>query len=1040
MFCDLVGSTALSAQLDPEEWREVVCAYQATCGQVIQRYEGRIAQYLGDGLLVYFGYPSAHEDDAQRAARAGLGILAVLHELNARRHHPVQVRIGIHTGLVVVGEIGEDGKGEQLALGDTPNIAARLQGLAEPDTVVISMSTYRLIAGLLDCRDLGLHAVKGVSTPLQVYQVVGESGIRSRLDVAVAAGLAPLVGREEEVRLLLRRWDQAKTGEGQGILLSGEAGIGKSRLGQELKEQVAREQGMQIEFRCSPYYQNTAFYPVIEHLQRVLQFTREDVDEQRLLKLERTLTAAGLSLPEVVPLVAPLLSLSLPVHYPALSLTPQRQRQKTLEVLLAWLLKEGEQHPVLLVVEDLHWVDPSTLEFLSLLIDQVPTAHVLVLLTFRPDFRPPWAMLSHLTQLTLSRLGRKQVEQIVEKVASGKALPPEVVQQVVSKTDGVPLFVEELTKMVLESGWLREADGHYELIGSLPPLAIPATLQDSLVARLDRLATVKEVAQMGATLGREFSYELCQAVSPVDETRLQQALAKLVEAEVLYQRGQPPHARYVFKHALIQDAAYQSLLKNTRQQFHHRIAQTLVARFPETVEAEPELVAHHYTEAGLIEQAIPYWQQAGQRAFERSAYIEAIAHFTQGLKHLRSLPETTERLQQELSLQTTLGPVFMAAKGYAAPEVGAVYDRARELCQQLGEIPQLFPVLFGLWVFYTVRAEHEMARELAEQLFPLAQSLQDSALLLEAHHALGQTLFFLGEVAPARAHIEQGIALYDPHQHHALTFLYGSGDPGVFCRGFAAYTLWLLGYPDQALKRSHEALALAQELSHPHSLVSTLNHGAMLHHFRREVQPIHERVERLMGLSQEQGFPFWLAMGLIWQGWVLAEHGRGEEGILQMRQGLAAVRATGARQGGAYALTMLAEAYGKVGRAGKGLALLVEALSLLERTGERFWEAELYRLKGELTLQQLQVSGSALQVDTLRAEAEEWFWKAIEIARRQKGKSLELRAVASLSRLWQQQGRKEDARQMLAEIYNWFTEGFDTKDLQEAKALLEELT
>ena len=603
MFCDLVDSTALSGQLDPEDLREVVRAYQATCTAVIQHFDGSIAQYLGDGLLVYFGYPQAHEDDAQRAVRAALGIIEAMGTLNTRLEQDksirLAVRLGIHTGLVVVGEMGGGGRQEQLALGETPNVAARIQGLAAPDTVAISEATSRLIQGYFACHDLGPHILRGLAAPVQVYRVLGESGVQSRLEVASARGLTPLVGRGSEVTLLLERWEQVKDGAGQVVLLSGEAGIGKSRLVQALKDQMAQEPHTRIEYRCSPYHQHSAFAPIIAHIERVLAWERDTVPQEKLSKLEEALARHPWPLPEVLPLLAALLSLPLPAPYPPLTLTPERQKQKTLEALLAWLLAETEQQPVLFIVEDLHWVDPSTLEWLSLVVEQSPTARLYGLFTCRPEFASPWPTRTHLTPLTLSRLPRPQAARLVHGVTGGKPLPAEILAQIVAKTDGVPLFVEELTKTVLESGLLREMEGAYELAGPLPPLAIPTTLQDSLMARLDRLATVKAVAQLGATIGRQFGYELLRAVSLLDDATLQQHLRQLVEAELVYQRGVPPQATYLFKHALIQDAAYQSLLKSTRQQYHQRIAQVLAERFPETAETQPELLAHHYTEAGL---------------------------------------------------------------------------------------------------------------------------------------------------------------------------------------------------------------------------------------------------------------------------------------------------------------------------------------------------------------------------------------------------------------------------------------------------------
>jgi predicted ATPase len=845
--------------------------------------------------------------------------------------------------------------------------------------------------------------------------------------------------------LLQERWARATQGAGQVVLLSGEPGIGKSRLVQTLKEHVSAEGAARIEFRCSPYHQNSALYPIIEHLQRLLQFAQDEAPQAKLAKLQQALAQYRFPQAETLPLLAALLSLPHPADAPPITLSPQKQKQKTQEALVAWMVEEAERQVVYCAWEDLHWADPSTLEFLTLFLDQVPTTRLLAVLTFRPDFTPPWGAHSYLSHLTLSRLPPTQAEVMVTQVTRGKGLPPEVLRQVVSKTDGVPLFVEELTKMVLESGWLRKGETHYELTGPLPPLAIPSTLHDSLRARLDRLAPVREVVQVGATLGREFSYELLHAVSPLDEGTLQQGLRQLVAAELVYQRGALPQAHYLFKHALIQDAAYQSLLKSTRQQYHNKIAQVLEKCFPETRETQPELLAHHYTEAGLIAQAILYWQQAGQRASQHSANAEAINHLTKGLELLKTLPDTPGRSQQELTLQITLGTPLRAIKGYGAPGMEKVYSRARALCQQLGETPQLFPVLWGLWYFYFVRAEYQTARELGQQCLTLAQRVQDPALLVEAYFALAQTSRVLGEFPLARELFEQGIALYNPLQHRSLAFLYGQ-EPEVIFLSVIAIVLWNLGYADQALNRIHQALSLARELSHPFSLAFALCLAAWLHQYRREGQATQEWAEASITLSTEQGFPFWLAQGTCWRGWALAEQGQGEEGIKQLRQGLTAWRATGTEVARTHFLALLAEAYSQVGQTEEGLTVLTEALAMMDKTGERMYEAELYRLKGELTLQsqgkskQAKASQGKSKVQSPESEAEECFRKALDVARRQSAKSLELRAVMSLVRLWQQQGKREEAHKMLAEIYGWFTEGFDTKDLQEAKTLLEELS
>jgi class 3 adenylate cyclase/predicted ATPase len=1033
LFCDLVDSTALSGQLDPEDYRAVVQAYQAACASVIGRFDGHIAQYLGDGRLVYFGYPQAHEDDAQRAVRAALGSLEALEVLNTRLERDkgigLAVRLGMHTGLVVVGAMGGAGRQEQLALGEVPNIAARLQGLAEPDTVLISADTYRLIQGYFACRTLGNQALRGVSQPIVVYQVLQESGAQSRLDIAGPSGLTPLVGRESEVLLLLERWAYSQDGGGQVVLLRGEAGIGKLRLLEVLHERVRSAGATRIVFRCSPYYQNSALHPVIDHLQRFLQWQRDEAPEAKFNTLERVLRTYRLPLEDVLPLFAALLSIPVPERYPPHNLTPQRQRQKTHDALVAWLLEEAERQPVLAVWEDLHWADPSTLEVLGLVLDQVPTARMLTLLTCRPEFHPPWATHSHITHVTLTRLGRAQVEAMITSLTGGKALPAAVVEQVAAKTDGVPLFVEELVKMLLESGLVREDADHYVLTGPLPPLAIPSTLHDSLMARLDRLATVKNVAQLGATIGRTFAYELLQAISPLDDATLQQGLRQLVETVLVYQRGTPPQATYLFKHALIQEAAYQSLLGSTRQQVQQRIGQVLETRFPAAVETQSELVAQHYTAAGCTEQAVHYWQRAGQHASDRSAHLEAVSHLTTAIELLQTLPETPERTQQALTLHIALGAALLMTKGHAAPEVEHAYTQARALCQQMGETPQLVPVLFGLRRYYIARPQLHTARELGETLLRLAQHAHDRALSVIAHYALGTTWLFLGALPAARMHLEEGSVRYTPDLRRAQVFRIGQ-DLGVGCRLYAALTLWFLGYPAQALARAHEALTLAHELSHPFSLAFAQCFAAFVSQFRRDVLAVHEHAEATVALAIEQGFPFWAAGGTILRGWALARQGQGEVGLAQVYQGLAAFRATGAALTIPFSCTMRADVCAHLSHIKDGLQALAEAHTLVEQHDERWWEAEVHRLRGVLLLR---------QTLTQPEEAEACFQQALDVTRRQQAKSLELRAAMSLSRLWQQQGKRTEARELLAPIYGWFTEGFDTADLQEAKALLEEL-
>ena len=1036
LFCDLTFSPSRSERLDPEIPYHVMPRYQELCAKIISRFDGHIAQQLANGILVYFGFPQAHEDDPIRAVHAGLGIVEGVKRMNAalgqERPITLEVRAGVHTGFVVAGETDDSGEQDTRSIvGETPTIATKILTLAEPNSLVISAATNKLIRGYFDSRDLGAHSIKGISQSLSVYELLHESTARSRLDVAAMTGLTPLVGRDQEVALMLDRWKQTIEGMGQVILVSGEAGIGKSRLVQVLKEHVAdNPQAWLTECQCSPYYLNTAFYPIIDVLKRVvLQFKIEDSTEEKMSKLEGFLVEYGFSLPEAVPLFASLLSIPLEDRYVPLNLTPERQRQKTLEALLTLLLERAAKQPVLFVVEDLHWADPSTLELLNLIVDQGPTVQVLTVFTFRPDFRSSWTGRAHITQISLNRLVRKLVAEMVKELAGGKKLPAEVLDQVVSKTDGVPLFVEELTKTVLESEMLKEGKASYQLTGDLRRLAIPATLQDSLKARLDRLITGKELAQLGATLGREFPYDLLEAVSSIEETTLQQELSQLVDAELLYVRGVPPEATYVFKHALIQEAAYQSLLKSKRQEYHRQIAQVLQERFPAIAEAQPELLARHYTAASLNKQAIPHWQLAGQQALQRSANLEAIAHLSQGLKLIETLPETPERIQQELLLQMAIGPALMATKGWSAPEVEKAYARACDLCVQVEDTSQLFPVFFGLWTYHVVRADHVTARGFGEYLLSLAEGQKNPDLLLEAHVSLGVSHFFLGELFEAKKHLEKAIKIYDPKKHGAHAFLYGQ-DPGMAGRSYISLILWLLGYPDQALKRSGESLTVAGDLDHAFSTAFALNVAAWHHQYRREEATTQERADEAIVLSGEQNLVFFMAMGTILRGWALTEQGEIEAGITEMNQGLEIYKATGAELLLPYWLALLAEATAKDRKFKESLALVTEALDLVDKTEERFWQAELLRLKGELLQKQ----------KAKTSEIETCFQEALDVARRQKAKFLELRVTISWSRYLQKQDQKAKAQKMLQKIHGWFKEGLDTVDLKEAKCLIKKLS
>ncbi len=1027
MFCDLVGSTALSARLDPEDLREIIAAYHRAVGEIVARSDGFVSRYMGDGVLVYFGYPQAHEDDAERAVRAGLGAIDAVSRVDVKSVK-LQTRVGIATGLVVVGDlIGEGSAQEQSVVGETPNLAARLQALAEPDTVVIAAGTRRLLGALFEYRDLGAVEVKGIAAPVAAWQVLRPSAVASRFEAFHGSALAPLIGRDEEIDLLLRRWARAKAGDGQVVLISGESGLGKSRITAELEERLHVEPHLRLRYFCSPYYQDSALFPFIDQLGRASGFAGDDPLAAKLDKLGALLAHAAPP-DEDVAFLADLLSLPASERHPLPNLSPQRKKERTLEALIRQLEGSARRQGVVMVFEDAHWMDPTSRELLDLTVERVRSLPVLLIVTFRPEFQPPWTGQPQVTMLTLNRLDRRDRIVLVEQIAGGKPLPEEVSEQIADRTDGVPLFVEELTKSVLESGVLREEEHRYVLDRALPPFAIPTTLQDSLMARLDRLASVRLVAQIGAAIGREFSYALLRAVSRLPEDELQAAVGRLVSSELVFQRGMPPDAIYSFKHALVQDAAHGSLLRGSRQQLHAQIADALETHSPELMDSQPELFAQHYAEAGLVEKSVAYWDQAGRRSAARSAMAEAAAQLQKGLDQLALLPENRQRQQQELEFWSALGAALRFVKGQATPEMGQAYARARELWEQLGFPAEYLQIPYGQSRYHGYRGEFDLAQRLDEDLLRLSRQRNDSAGLVLAHQSSGRNLMLVGRFASSRSHLEEVLAFYDPISHGSLGYQTGS-DLRLVAKGLLGITLFCLGFPDQALAQSNSAIAEARRLAHPPSLTVSLALGARLLSLVGDNAVFGERVDHLVAIATEQGFPYFRAQGTIFRGWVKVKNGDVTGGLSLLRNGLSGYSATGTKQWMPHHVALLARASEIAGQIEEGLTLLDEALQIVKKTGERWLEAELNRHKGELLLRQGHSEA-----------AEELYRQALGTAEEQEAKLWELRAAMSLARLCRDQGRRSEAHDVLAPVYGWFAEGLDTQDLKGAKALLDELS
>ena len=1024
MFCDLVGSTALSTRHDPEDLRELIGHYHRVVSETVGRFDGFVAKYMGDGVLIYFGYPQAHEDDAERAVRAGLAVIEAVGRSPAQQD--LRVRLGIATGLAVVGDlIGEGAAQERGVVGEMPNLAARLQNLAMPNTLVIADATRRQVGGLFDLADLGPQALAGFAEPQPAWRVIGESGMLSRFE-ALRSGETPLVGRDEEVELLIRRWQQAKSGEGRVVLISGEPGIGKSRLTAALSEHIGNEPHTRLRYFCSPHHQDSALYPFIAQLERAAGFARDDPVEARLGKLQ-TVLAPGMPDDDDFALLSELLSL--PNNAADLNLSPQRKREKLFEAILRQLEAEARHQPVLVVFEDAHWIDPTSRELLDLAVDRVRRLPVLLAITFRPEFQPPWGGRAHVTSLELNRLGERAGEALVHTLAGNAALTPEIVAEIVERTDGVPLFVEELTKAVLESA--AQGDRVAGVLGatSLAALSVPATLHASLMARLDRLGLApKEIAQIGAVLGREFGYELIDPVAQRPEKELQAALAQLSEAGLLFCRGTAPHASYLFKHALVQDAAYSTLLRGRRQELHARVAAALEEHFADLVERQPELLAHHLMAAGNTERAVDQWLKAGQHAAAQFAYFEAIAHFERGLSLLHSLPESPIRNGREIELQLALGLCLFTAKGAVAAK--PAYTRALELAERSGELQQRFEALYGVWQSTrdNVSGGIAAAAPLSERLLRMAEREGDDGLRLQAHHSGWTTWGHAGDPAKTREHADAGRLLYDPEKHASHRLVYGGHDPGVCAQITGAWAESLLGYPDKAFASTAKGLALAKRIAHPFTLGFALLLSSQVYLNRREPERALRQLDAAEAVAAEQRLSFNLEPGML-RGAALLGQGAVDEAIARIREGVAKWTRLGRTFNLPFGLAFLAEGLARHGDRTAALAALREGLERADATGEHKWDAELHRVTGTVLLAENQLD-----------EAQASFQQAIRIAQAQQAKSLELRAARDLARLWGEQGQRTEARDLLAPVYGWFTEGFDTADLKEAKALLAELT
>lgn len=1032
MFCDLVGSTSLASRLDPEDMRQVIHRYQQAASAAIHRYEGYVARFLGDGIMAYFGYPTAHENDAERALYAGLAVVDAVTELNDDPDHVAgveySVRVGIATGLAVVGDlIGAGSAAEEKAVvGETPNLAARLQTIALPNSVVIGPQSELLVRGLFQLEYLGNHELKGIATPVAAWRVDQARESASRFEAKRGRELPPLVARRHELNTLLDRWQSARQGQGQAVLICAESGVGKSRLTAALTTALAKERMLRLQLQCSPFHTNTALYPYVQLIEKLAGIRRDEGNTERLRKLEAALAPASDDV-ETVPLIAELISISTTQHYPTLTMSPEDKKRKTLQLLINLFVRQTRRRPILLIFEDLHWIDPTSRELLDRFMETLTGLPSLLVVTHRPTPEARWPDARHVTFIHLNRLSRESSEEIVQQTAHRKPLPKVVVDSIIAKTDGIPLFVEELTKTVIESGMLVETNDTYALRGPLPALAIPETLHESLVARLGRQAQVKEIAQIGAVLGREFSYELLAAVSGFDEDRIDHALTQLHASEILSASGTPPKAVYQYRHALIQEAAYESLLRSRRRELHAHVAAVLEADFPSQAQLEPEIVAYHYTKADKAEAAIRFWAEAAKRALERSANIEVIAHTRQALALLERLPKSNTRDHFELQLRVLLGAAYRATKGFGSKEVEDAFIRARELCDDVNDAQLLMDTLRGLYGVYYVRGEIRRALTQAEQVVTLGKQSDSKSALMVGHWMRGCIRFWHGDMLDSRKDLETAIALYDPTDQATRT-LSGQIDPNLSALIHLIWTLWILGYPDQSTTVAQRALDTARDLAQPFGRAMALYWASTTRLCSGHTEIAADMLPELRELTDRYEIAYLGSCATINEGLVDIQAGHISPGLAKIEQAFIEFSSQGASLGRPWAVSLPVSTLIEFGKTQKAHALLNDAFNMIKRNDEHQWEAELLRLQGDL-----------LGVEHDPFGALNTYRQASSIARNQGAKSIELRIAVSRARILQEQRQFAEAYEQLRTLYEWFSEGFNTSDLQVAKQLLSEL-